>query len=345
MQFTAGQIAQYIGGEVDGDADVAVSSFAKIEEGTPGTLTFPANPKYTHFIYGTQASIVLVRKDFVAEQPVAATLIRVADPYSALARLLEVASQAMRPQLSGIEQPSYIAEDAELGEGCYVGAFAYIGHGAKIGKNVKIYPQAYVGAGVSIGDDTVLYAGVKVYHGCNIGARCVIHSGAVIGADGFGFAPDAQGVYHKIEQIGIVEIDDDVEIGANTTVDRATMGRTHICRGVKLDNLIQVAHNVEIGHDTVMASQVGIAGSTKIGSGCMVGGQVGFAGHIDVADGTFIGAQSGLAKGTDAGARIMGSPAMPMGEYARMLAYQKKLGALFARVDELERRINSQKYE
>ena len=259
MQFTAGQIAQYIGGEVDGDADVAVSSFAKIEEGTPGTLTFLANPKYTHFIYGTQASIVLVRKDFVAEQPVAATLIRVADPYSALARLLEVASQAMRPQLSGIEQPSYIAEDAELGEGCYVGAFAYIGHGAKIGKNVKIYPQAYVGAGVSIGDGTVLYAGVKVYHGCNIGARCVIHSGAVIGADGFGFAPDAQGVYHKIEQIGIVEIDDDVEIGANTTVDRATMGRTHICRGVKLDNLIQVAHNVEIGHDTVMASQVGIA--------------------------------------------------------------------------------------
>ena len=181
MQFTAGQIAQYIGGEVDGDADVAVSSFAKIEEGTPGTLTFLANPKYTHFIYGTQASIVLVRKDFVAEQPVVATLIRVGDPYSALARLLEVASQAMRPQLSGIEQPSYIAEDAELGEGCYVGAFAYIGHGAKIGKNVKIYPQAYVGAGVSIGDDTVLYAGVKVYHGCNIGARCVIHSGAVIG--------------------------------------------------------------------------------------------------------------------------------------------------------------------
>lgn len=343
MQFTAELIAQYIGGEVEGDAGVTVASFAKIEEGAPGTLSFLANPKYTRYIYDTQASIVLVRRDFVAEHPVKATLIRVDDPYSALARLLELASQATRPVFSGIEQPSYIADDAEVGEDCYIGAFAYIGHGAKLGRNVKIYPQAYVGAGVCIGDDTVLYPGVKVYHGCNIGKRCVIHSGAVIGADGFGFAPDADGVYHKIEQIGIVEIDDDVEIGANTTVDRATMGRTRIGRGVKLDNLIQVAHNVEIGHDTVMASQVGIAGSTKVGARCMVGGQVGFSGHITVGDGTFIGAQSGLAKGVAPGSRIMGSPAIPAGDYARMCAYQKKLGALFARVDELERQLNSKK--
>lgn len=341
MQFTAQQIANYIGGQVDGDPNAAVSTFAKIEEAGPGALTFLANPKYTHFIYDTKASIVLVNNNFEAEQPVSATLIRVADPYGSLAKLLELASTAMRPVMTGIEQPCHISEGVEVPEGCYVGAFAYIGHGVKLGKNVKIYPQSYIGDGCEIGDDTIVYAGVRIYHGCRIGRRCVLHSGAVIGADGFGFAPDADGVYHKIEQIGIVEIDDDVEIGANTTIDRSTMGRTHIERGVKLDNLIQVAHNVEIGHDTVMASQVGIAGSTKIGSNCMFGGQVGISGHITIGDRTHIGAQSGIPKSVAAGSRIMGSPALPIGDFGRLCAYQKKLGELFAKVRELESKLNN----
>lgn len=336
MELTAQQIAQYIGGKVEGNADIAVSDFAKIEEAGPGTITFLANPKYTRYIYDTKASIVLVSDDFVAEHPVAATLIRVADPYSALAIMLDVASKAMRPSPAGIEQPSFIAEDARLGEGCYVGAFAYIGHGAVIGNNVKIYPQAYVGDGVTIGDDTVVYPGVKIYYGCRIGRRCVLHAGAVIGADGFGFAPDDKGVYHKIEQLGIVQIDDDVEIGANTTVDRSTMGRTHIARGVKLDNLIQVAHNVEIGHDTVMAAQVGIAGSTRIGSNCMVGGQAGFAGHITVGDRVAVGAQTGIPRNVASDSRIMGTPAMPMGDFARFAAASKHLASLLRRVDSLE---------
>jgi len=340
MQFTAQQIAQYIAGRIDGNPEATVSTFAKIEEATPGSLTFLANPKYTHYIYDTQASIVLVGNDFEAENPVTATLIRVADPYGSLAKLLELASSAMRPAPAGKEQPCHIAEDADVPNSCYVGAFAYIGRGVKLGKNVKIYPQAYIGDGVEIGDDTTVYAGVKIYHGCRIGCRCVLHSGAVIGADGFGFAPDANGVYHKIEQIGIVEIEDDVEIGANTTVDRSTMGRTLISHGVKLDNLIQVAHNVEIGHDTVMASQVGIAGSTKIGSNCMFGGQVGISGHITIGDGTQIGAQSGIPKSVPAGSRIMGSPAIQLGEFARLCAYQKKLGELFAKVRELEKKLN-----
>ena len=341
MQFTAQQIAHYIGGKVDGDANAAVSTFAKIEEAGPGALTFLANPKYTHFIYDTKATIVLVNNEFEAEQPVAATLIRVSDPYSSLAKLLELASTAMRPAKTGIEQPCHISDGVEVPEGCYVGAFAYIGHGVKLGKNVKIYPQSYIGDGCEIGDDTIVYAGVRVYHGCRIGSRCILHSGAVIGADGFGFAPDANGVYHKIEQIGIVEIDDDVEIGANTTIDRSTMGRTYIGRGVKLDNLIQVAHNVEIGHDTAMASQVGIAGSTKIGSNCMFGGQVGISGHITIGDGTHIGAQSGIPKSVAAGSRIMGSPALPIGDFGRLCAYQKNLGELFAKVRELESKLNN----
>lgn len=339
MQLTAEIIAKYIGGEVDGRPDVAVSDFAKIEEARPGTITFLANPKYTHHIYETGASIVLVRRDFVAEHPVSATLIRVDDPYSALAVLMGVAAKALRPAPTGIEDGCHIADTAVLGEGCYVGAFAYIAPGARIGNNVMIYPQAYVGDGVTIGDDTVVYPGAKIYYGCKIGKRCVIHAGAVIGADGFGFAPDASGVYHKIEQLGIVEIDDDVEIGANTTIDRSTMGRTHISRGVKLDNLIQIAHNVEVGHDTVMAAQAGVAGSTRIGANCMVGGQTGFAGHITVGDRVSIGAQSGIPGNVADGSRIMGTPAMPMNDFARMVAAQKQLAALLRRVDALERQL------
>lgn len=343
MQLTAETIAQFIGGTVDGCTDVAVNNFAKIEEATSGTITFLANPKYTNYIYTTKASIVLVNNDFVAEHPVAATLIRVADPYSALSMLMSAAAKMLQPTHQGVEQNCYIADGVQIPDDCYVGAFAYIAKGVIIGKNVKIYPQVYLGEGTVIGDDTVLYPGVKVYYGCKIGKRCVVHAGAIIGSDGFGFAPDDKGVYHKIEQLGIVEIDDDVEIGANTTIDRSTMGRTHIARGSKLDNLIQVAHNVEIGHDTVVASQTGIAGSSKVGAHCMLGGQVGVAGHITIGDGVAVGAQTGIPKSVPAGSRIMGTPAMPAGDYARMVASQKKLAELMARIDRLEKQLNEKK--
>ena len=286
MQFTAEMLAALIGGTVDGDPKAAVSTFAKIEEGHPGALSFLANPKYTHYIYDTQSSIVLVADTFVPERPVQATMIRVADPYGAVTKLMEMAAAAMTQHPVGIEQPSYIAEDVAIDKETYVGAFAYIGKGAVIGRGAKIYPQVYVGNGAVIGEDTVLYPGSRVYPGCHIGARCIIHAGVVIGADGFGFAPDSEGVYHKIPQMGIVEIGDDVEIGANTTVDRATMGATRVGRGTKLDNLIQVAHNVTVGEHTVVAAQAGIAGSAHVGSHCMVGGQVGIAGHIAVGDRT-----------------------------------------------------------
>ncbi|MDO4319671.1 MAG: UDP-3-O-(3-hydroxymyristoyl)glucosamine N-acyltransferase [Bacteroidales bacterium] len=343
MEFKAGQIAAMIGGTVDGDPEIAVSTFAKIEEAGAGAITFLANPKYTHHIYTTGASIVLVRRDFVAEQPVGATLIRVDDPYETLSRLLEFASRAMTPQPIGIEQPCHIADGVAVGDDCYVGAFAYIGRGAVIGSGVKIYPQAYIGDGVSVGDGSIIYPGAKIYHSCKIGKRCIIHAGAVIGADGFGFAPTADGSYHKIPQIGIVEIADDVEIGANTTVDRATMGATRIERGAKLDNLIQAAHNTEIGHDTVIAAQAGIAGSTKIGSNCMIGGQTGFAGHICIGDRVQIGAQSGIPGNVADDSILMGYPAVPARDFMRQAAYMKRLGELFNRVKELERSINKNK--
>lgn len=343
MEFKASQIAALVGGTVEGNPDAAVSDFAKIEEGRPGTISFLANPKYTHHIYTTGASIVLVRRDFVAEHPVSATLIRVDDPYATLSRLLELAAQAMAATPTGLEQPCFVAEGVEIPADAYVGAFAYIGPGATIAPGAKIYPQAYVGPGVSIGEGTVLYPGAKVYHGCRIGARCIIHAGAVIGADGFGFAPDADGVYHKIPQIGIVEIEDDVEIGANTTVDRATMGVTRICRGVKLDNLIQAAHNTEIGPHTVMAAQVGIAGSTKIGAHCMIGGQVGFAGHISVGDNVRLGAQSGVPGNIPSGSQMMGSPVVPAAYYMRQVVYVKRLRELYDRVARLEKSVNHEK--
>ncbi len=336
MEFLAKQIAELVGGEVEGDGNVAVSDFAKIEEGCPGAISFLANPKYTHYIYDTKSSVVLVSRDFVPEHPIKATLIRVDNPYATVAMLLDMVNRATAFVPSGVEQPSFIAEDVALPEGIYVGAFAYVGAGAKIGKNVKIYPQAYVGANVEIGDDSIIYPGVKIYHGCRIGARCIIHSGAVIGADGFGFAPDEQGVFHKIPQLGIVEIADDVEIGANTTVDRAVMGATRVHKGVKLDNLIQIAHNVEVGENTVMAAQAGVAGSTKVGRNVMIGGQVGLAGHITVGDRAQLGAQAGVPKSVPADMRMLGSPAQPVGDFARQVALGKKLQSLFARVEKLE---------
>ncbi len=339
MQFTADIIAQYIGGTVEGNGNIAVSNFAKIEEARQGNLTFLANPKYEHFVYSTKASIILVRNDFKPEKAVEATLIHVEDPYSALAQLMNLAAQAIKPNPQGIHSLACIEPDAQVAQDCYVGAFAYIGNGAKIESGAKIYPQVYIGPGCTVGAGTIVYPGAKIYYGCKIGQNCVIHSGAVIGADGFGFAPDSNGVYHKIEQLGIVEIADDVEIGANTTIDRSTMGRTYIDRGVKLDNLIQIAHNASVGHDTVIAAQTGVAGSTSLGANCIIAGQVGFAGHISIGDNVTIGAQSGIPNHVASGARLMGYPAVPAGDFARSVVYQKQLPDLYKRVKELENKI------
>ena len=345
MEITAQQLAAMVHGTVDGNPDIVINNYAKIEEATPGCLTFLANPKYTHFIYTTQASAVLVKNDFHAEQEVNATLIRVDDPYKTLADLLNYVSTQMAPVKKGIEQPCYISSDVKVPETAYVGAFAYIGHNVTIGENVKIYPQAYIGDNVTLGDDVIIYPGVKIYHGCRIGNRCVVHAGTVIGGDGFGFAPREDGTYEKIAQIGIVILEDDVEIGANTAIDRATMGATVIHKGVKLDNLIQVAHNVEIGESTVMAAQVGIAGSTKIGKHNMIGGQVGFAGHITVGDNNGIGAQSGVPNSVGDGQRLLGSPAINALDFARQNVYFKRLAEMYDDIKSLKKQIEALKQE
>lgn len=338
-EFTAQAIADILHGTVEGDTQAKVSKFAKIEEGTPGSLTFLANPKYTHHIYNTGATAVLVSENFIPDKPVKATLIKVKDPYDALSRLMTMVAAVLNPQPTGIEEPSFISPDSMVNrEGLYMGAFAYVGKGVQTGRNVKIYPHAYIGNGVTIGDDTVIYAGARIYAGCRIGSRCIIHAGAVIGADGFGFAPRPDGTYDKIPQMGNVVIEDDVEIGANTCVDRATMGSTVVGHGTKLDNLIQLAHNTRVGHDTVIASQTGVAGSTSIGSNCMIGGQVGFAGHITVGDNVTIGAQSGIPNNVAPGARLMGYPAVPAAQFARNTAMIRRLGQLFDKVDKLEKK-------
>lgn len=340
MEFTASQIAALANGTVEGNGDIKVSTIAKIEEGHPGAISFLANPKYTEYIYTTKSSVVLVSNDFVAEHPIEATLIRVQDPYATVAHLLTMVQQMTTPVVRGIEQPSFVAEGVEIPDDAYVGAFAYIGKGASIGKGAKIYPHVYIGEGASVGENSTLYSGAKVYHGCVIGNNCIIHSGAVIGADGFGFAPTPAG-YDKIPQIGNVVIADNVEIGANTCVDRAMMGSTQIKNGVKLDNLIQIAHNCVVGEHTVMASQAGVAGSTKVGSWCMIGGQVGLAGHITVGDGAQIAAQSGMQKDVKPNARLFGSPAMDMRDYGRQAVNIKNLPELYAKVKELENQINN----
>lgn len=330
MEFTPGMLASLTGGRVIGDRDAKITGFAKIEEACEGQLTFIANPKYAHFIDTTQATAVLVGKDFDPGHEVSPTLIVVDDPYSTLAELLAY-YEKMKPRPEGVEEPCFIADDVERPEGLYVGAFAYIGKGAKLGKNVKVYPQAYVGPGVEIGDDTVLMPGVKVYHGCVIGKRCIIHSGCVVGADGFGFAPKGE-VYEKIAQTGNVVIHDDVELGANATVDRATFGSTVIGQGTKIDNLVQVAHNVEIGRNNVFAAQTGVAGSTKIGDRNRVGGQTGFAGHITVGSDNEIGAQSGIPNSVGDNRRIIGYPAIDARQFAKNQVYIKNLGKLFEKM-------------
>lgn len=323
MKITPNLLASLIGGIVEGDGEIEITGFAKIEEAGRGDISFITNPKYAHYAGSTKASALLVSKDFKPEGEVASTLIRVEDPYTALA-LLMTQFMAKTEGPKGIEQPSFVAEGVEIPEDCYIGAFAYIGKGVKLGKNVKIYPHSFIGEGVEIGNDTIIRSNVNIYEGCKIGQRCILHSGCVIGSDGFGFAP-SNGVYQKIPQMGIVKIEDDVEIGANTTIDRATLGETVIGHGTKLDNLIQVAHNVVIGHDNVMAAQVGIAGSTKIGNSNRIGGQVGFAGHINFGSNCEVGAQSGIPKGYGDNCRIMGYPAMDVGTFARAQAIFKRL--------------------
>lgn len=315
MEFKAKDIAALLGGVVDGDPEVIVNNVSKIEEGKPNTLAFLANPKYEHYIYTTQASIVLVNKTFEPAHEYTCTLIRVESAYDAIATLLQM-YEDMRPKPVGIEQPSYISESATIGEKPYIGAFAYIGRGAKIGNNVKIYPQAYIGDGVTIGDNTIIYAGVKIYAGCVVGKSCILHAGVVLGADGFGFAPEGDH-YKKIPQIGNVMLEDDVEIGANTCVDRATMGSTIIHKGVKLDNLVQIAHNVVVGNNTVIAAQSGVAGTTKIGENCVFGGQVGIVGHLSIGSGTQIAAQSGITSNIAEKSVLRGSPAFDYPKYQK----------------------------
>ena len=334
MQFTALQIATLIKGKIEGDPEAKVSQVAKIEEATDGCLSFVANPKYEEFLYESKASIIIVNESLQLEQPVTTTLIRVKDAYSAFAFLLEKYNEIMsRSGKHGIEQPSYVSKTASMGKDVYIGAFTYIGENVIIGDNVRIFPGCYIGDNVVINEDSRLYAGVKIYDGCSVGCRVVIHSGAVIGGDGFGFAPQKDGSYKKVPQIGNVIIEDDVEIGANTTIDRATMGSTFIRRGVKLDNLIQIAHNVDIGENTAIAAQTGVSGSTKVGKNCIIGGQVGMVGHIHIADGTRINAQSGLSKSvTSANSTLNGTPAF---DYKSSLNSQ----AIFRNLPELHQRL------
>ena len=342
MEFTAKQIAALINGRVEGNEEAVVSSFAKIEEGREGAISFLSNPKYTHYLYDTKSSVVLVNEELALERPVQATLIRVSNAYEAVAKLLQ-AYDAMKPRKTGVDTLASVSPTARLGKDVYIGAFACIGDGAVIGDGTQIYPHTVVGDGVKVGAGCVLYPNVTVYHDCQIGNHVTIHAGSVIGADGFGFAPNQSG-YDKIPQIGIVIIEDDVEIGANTCIDRSTMGETRIRRGVKLDNLIQVAHNCEIGENTVMSAQVGMAGSTKIGAWCMVGGQAGFAGHIHVADKTNVGAQCGVISNTRGdGETLIGSPAMDPREFFKAVAYWKRLADMAGDLRELKKQVGELK--
>lgn len=336
MIFPASQIAQLINGRVEGNPDATVSSFGKIEEAQSGQLGFFANPKYEDYLYSTKASVVIVNESYELKQPVTATLIRVPDAYTAFATLLSKYQEIVQQQLSGIQEPSYISRTASYGQNVFIGAFAYLGENVKVGNNSKIFPNVYLGDNVTVGDNTIIHPGVKIYHDCSIGSQVIIHAGTVIGSDGFGFAPQADGSLKKVPQIGNVVVEDNVEIGANTTIDRATMGSTLIKSGAKLDNLIQVAHNVEIGHSTVVAAQAGISGSTKIGNGVMIGGQAGLAGHLQVGDGSKINAQAGLGKSLKPGTAVTSSPAYDYGQAIRSQAIARNLPEMEKRIKELE---------
>ncbi len=338
MKFTAAQIAGILEGEVVGNPNAEVYKLSKIEEGTEGSLTFLANPKYINYIYSTQATITIVNNTFEPEQEITTTLIKVEDAYKSFSKLLEYYNQ-VKLMKSGIEQPSVISEGVTYGSDLYLGSFCYVGKNVSIGDNVKIYPNTFIGDNVTIGDNCVFFAGVRIYSETVIGNRCTIHSGTIIGSDGFGFAPQEDGTYVKVPQIGNVIIEDDVEIGACTTVDRATLGSTVIRKGVKLDNHIQVAHNVEIGENTVIAAQTGIAGTTKIGKNCLIGGQVGFAGHLVIGDGVKIQAQSGIGKNLEAGEVVQGSPAFNYGDFAKSFVHFRNLPKIVSDLEDLKNTI------
>lgn len=336
MKFTASQIASILEGEVDGNPEIEVSKLSKIEEGEPGSLTFLSNPKYTSFIYSTNASITIVNKGFKPEEKLKTTLIRVENAYSAFSKLLEYYNM-VKLNKSGIEEPVFKSKTAVFGKNIYLGAFSYVGDGVKIGDNVKIFPNVYIGDNVTIGDNVIIFAGAKIYSETLIGNNCVIHSGVILGADGFGFTPNENGEYNKVPQTGNVIIEDFVDIGAGTTIDRATLGSTIIRKGVKLDNQIQIAHNVEIGENTVIAAQTGIAGSSKIGKNCMIGGQVGIAGHLTIGNGVRIQAQSGIGRNVKDNETLQGSPALNYGDYNKSYVHFKNFPKIIERINIIEK--------
>ena len=341
MEFSAQQIAAFVHGEIVGDANATVNTFAKIEEGKPGAITFLSNPKYAHFIYETEASIVLVNRDFEPEKPVKATMIKVDNAYETLAQLLTLYEQS-KPQRKGISPMAVIADTAKIGNDVFIGAYAVIDEGAVIGDRTQIYPHTYIGQNAKIGEDSLLYSGVNIYHDCQVGNHVILHSGVVIGADGFGFAPSPEG-YNKIPQIGNVVIEDNVEIGANTCVDRATMGSTIIHKGVKLDNLIQIAHNDEVGANTVMAAQAGVAGSAKVGEWCVIAGQVGITGHLTVGNHVILGPQAGVISSIKDGSRLIGSPPMEEKPFFKSQAVMRKLPDMYRELNALRKELDELK--
>jgi len=340
MKFTAAQIAGILEGTVEGNEEVEVDKLAKIEEGEVGSLTFLANPKYTQYIYTTESSITIVDKDFVPESPVKTTLVRVDNAYQAFSKLLEYYNK-VKLNKSGIEDPAFVSDSAHYGENLYLGAFSYIGENVKIGNNVKIFPQVYIGDNVSIGDDSIIFSGAKLLSETVVGKGCVINGNVVIGADGFGFRPDENGEYHKVPQTGNVILEDFVDVGPGTTIDRATLGSTLIKRGVKLDNQIQIAHNVTIGENTVIAAQTGIAGSTKIGKNCIIGGQVGIAGHISIGDNVKIQAQSGIGRNVKDNETLQGTPALGYSEYNKSYVHFKNLPKIVGRLNAIEKNLDN----
>ena len=337
MDFSAKQIAELIQGRVEGDENTTINDFAKIEEGRPGCISFLSNHKYTHYIYDTKSSIVLVDESLKLERPVSATLIRVKSAYEAVAKLLQLYA-SMKPKKKGIDSLAFIDPTATIGKDCYIGPFVAIGPGVVIGDGCVLHPHVTIGEKASVGNNTEIYSNAVVYHHCKVGNNCILHAGCVIGADGFGFAPSANG-YDKIPQIGIVTIEDDVEIGANTCVDRSTMGSTFVRKGVKLDNLVQIAHNTDIGANTVMSAQVGVAGSTKVGEWCMFGGQVGLAGHIQIGNKVMLGAQSGVPGNIKDGEQLIGTPPMPMKQYFRSQAVFRRLPEMYRQMDLMQKKI------
>ena len=341
MKFTAKQIAQILEGDIEGNPEIEVSKLSKIEEGEKGSLTFLSNPKYNPYIYTTNASVTIVNKTLVLEKEVSSTLIRVEDAYKAFSKLLEFYNQ-VKNNKEGREEPHYISSTAKIGKGEYLGAFSYIGENVTIGENVKIYPNSFIGDNVTIGNNCIIFSGVKIYSETEIGNNCIFHSGVIIGSDGFGFTPNEKGEYNKVPQTGNVVIEDNVDVGSGSTIDRATLGSTIIRKGVKLDNQIQIAHNVEIGKNTVIAAQTGIAGSTKVGENCMIGGQVGIAGHLNIGNNLRIQAQSGISKNLKDGSVVQGSPAFGYSDYFKSYAMFKNLPKLAEKVNNLEKEINTQ---